>query len=147
MLNESPILVVDDNLDFRNIVCEALSSQGYYALSAADGPLALEVLEAVRPALILVDVNMPVMSGPEFLRVGAARGTLDPSRVVMVSDVALDCASPACWRLTKPFDFDLFFRLVADFCGTGQLGSLWQRQPVRATGLPNVIPARGRKAA
>ncbi len=132
MRTESPILVVDDNTDFRNIVCEALASQGYYALSAGDGPLALEVLETVRPALILVDVNMPVMSGPEFLRVGEARGTLDPSRVVMVSDVALDCASPASWRLTKPFDFDLFFRLVADFCGTGQLDSLWQRQPVRA---------------
>lgn len=133
MMNGPVVLVVDDNVDFRNVVCEALSSQGYHALGAADGPRALEVLETVRPALILVDVNMPVMSGPEFLRIGEARGTLDPSRVVMVSSVALDCASPACWRLTKPFDFDLLFRLVADFCGTGQLGSLWQRQPVRAS--------------
>ncbi len=134
MMSEAPVLVVDDNPEFRQIVCSALTRNGYFALGAADGAQALEILENVRPALVLVDVNMPSMSGPEFLRLAEARGSIDPRRVVMISEVALGSASPASWRLTKPFDIDLLMRLVADFCGTGQLGSMWQRPPIPALG-------------
>jgi CheY-like chemotaxis protein len=137
MLNAAPLLVVDDNPEFRQLVCEALALQGYNVLSAANGELALQVLETVQPALFLVDVEMPAMSGPEFVREAQHRGALDPYRVVMISGSALRSASLGRWRLTKPLDLDLLFRVVADFCGAGQLGGVWRRE----TSVPALAPA------
>ena len=61
------VLVVDDDADIRGSVEEALRDEGYAVLSAENGAVALEQLRAgSRPALILLDLMMPVMSGYEF---------------------------------------------------------------------------------
>jgi two-component system chemotaxis response regulator CheY len=78
------VLVVDDSMMVRNQVGKALKSQGYEVLEAVDGLDALEKLET-NPAtgLIVCDVNMPRMSGLEFLEQLQARGTRVP--VVMLT--------------------------------------------------------------
>lgn len=60
------ILVVDDDLDIREIVSEVLADEGYSVVTARNGAEALELLKTVTPALILLDLNMPVVDGVEF---------------------------------------------------------------------------------
>jgi CheY-like chemotaxis protein len=61
-----PILVVDDDLDIREIVSEVLTDAGYAVATARNGFEALELLKKLKPSLILLDLNMPLMDGVEF---------------------------------------------------------------------------------
>lgn len=64
-----PVLVVEDDEDVRAAVAEILEGEGYEVVVAANGREALEELVHVKsPCLILLDLRMPVMDGPEFLR-------------------------------------------------------------------------------
>jgi CheY-like chemotaxis protein len=60
------VLVVDDDFDIRDVVTDVLEQRGYTVASACDGAEALELLRELRPGVILLDLNMPVMSGSEF---------------------------------------------------------------------------------
>jgi DNA-binding response OmpR family regulator len=65
---QGTILVVDDNLDNVEILRAFLESRGYTVESASDGKSALEKLEEVHPALVLLDVMMPGMDGWQVCR-------------------------------------------------------------------------------
>jgi CheY-like chemotaxis protein/predicted transcriptional regulator len=59
-----PVLVVDDDADIREQLAEILADEGYDVITAANGVEALErVNDGARPALILMDLFMPVMDG------------------------------------------------------------------------------------
>jgi CheY-like chemotaxis protein len=60
------ILIVEDDRDIRELVSEIYQSEGYSVAVAGDGAEALALLGHLRPKLILVDLNMPVMNGAEF---------------------------------------------------------------------------------
>ncbi|QJX00534.1 PAS domain S-box protein [Frigoriglobus tundricola] len=62
------ILVVDDNRDAADTLCDLLGLKGHEVLTANDGPEALRVLEAFRPNLILLDLGLPGMNGFEVAR-------------------------------------------------------------------------------
>jgi len=60
------VLLVDDEQDVRELVSEILSRAGYSVCTATDGRNAIEVLDHVRPSVIIMDLQMPVMNGAEF---------------------------------------------------------------------------------
>ena len=60
------VLLVDDEQDVRDLVSEILSRAGYTVRTASDGRDAIEVLDHVRPRVIIMDLQMPVMNGAEF---------------------------------------------------------------------------------
>src|ERR1044071_605432 len=62
------ILVVDDDPDIREVLQDRLESFGYRILAAVDGKKALELLEKQNPQIILLDIEMPAMSGLEVLK-------------------------------------------------------------------------------
>jgi len=64
-VNDTTILVVDDEPQIRRVLRATLSSSGYDVIEAKDGQEAIEIVIRERPALILMDVNMPVMNGLE----------------------------------------------------------------------------------
>src|SRR5438093_742448 len=63
---EPPILVVDDEADIRTVIRMCLEGEGYRVKVAGDGRAALEAILAERPAAVLLDLNMPRMSGWEL---------------------------------------------------------------------------------
>jgi two-component system KDP operon response regulator KdpE len=62
---DTTILVVDDEPQIRRVLHATLSSSGYDVIEAKNGQEAVEMVIRERPDLILMDVNMPVMSGLE----------------------------------------------------------------------------------
>ena len=60
-------LVVDDSLLIRHTVCRLLEQHGFTVESACDGLEALELLKRIRPSLIVTDLLMPKMGGPELI--------------------------------------------------------------------------------
>lgn len=68
MKSTKSIMVVDDDSDIRESVRDLLESKGYDVLTAANGLEALAQLQkGARPALILLDLMMPVMDGYQFV--------------------------------------------------------------------------------
>jgi len=67
MANER-ILVVEDEPDFRSLICSYLRSEGYVTLEAADGEVALNSWQTSRPDLLLLDWMLPRLSGLETAR-------------------------------------------------------------------------------
>jgi CheY-like chemotaxis protein len=67
------VLVVDDNVDMRAALRDALEFAGYEVAEAPDGAVALEYLQANHePAVVLLDREMPRCDGVQFLRAVAA---------------------------------------------------------------------------
>ncbi len=64
---DASILIVDDDETIRRALDRTLRKQGWRILQAGDGAEALQQLTHERPALILLDLMMPVMDGLEFL--------------------------------------------------------------------------------
>jgi two-component system response regulator RegX3 len=62
------ILVVDDEPSYRDALSVALQSEGFAVETAADGAEAIERFDASRPALVLLDVMLPQMSGVDVCR-------------------------------------------------------------------------------
>jgi len=101
------ILVVDDDLELLGLVAFALRQAGYLAIEAPDGRAGLEAWERERPDLVVLDVNMPRLSGFDVLREIRRRGADTPVMMLTVrSDEedqvgALDLGADD--YLTKPF--------------------------------------------
>lgn len=81
------IMVVDDSGELRELMATQLRFAGYDVVEAKDGREAVELACRSRPALILMDITMPVMDGVEATR--AIRAVKELSRVVIVAFSAL----------------------------------------------------------
>jgi two-component system KDP operon response regulator KdpE len=64
-MNNATILVVDDESQIRRVLRTTLSGSGYDIIEAKDGQEAIDMVIRERPDLILLDVNMPGMTGLE----------------------------------------------------------------------------------
>ena len=67
-MNAQPILIVDDNPQIRRALRTILISQGFVVMDARTGEEALDLIRKERVELILLDVNLPGMSGIETCR-------------------------------------------------------------------------------
>lgn len=61
------VMCVDDDAINRELITQFLESEDLHVFQAENGKVALEQLEIKKPSLILLDLNMPVMNGFEFL--------------------------------------------------------------------------------
>ena len=71
-----PILIVDDEPHIRELLAFALGKAGYATVEAADGEAALEAIAAHKPALVVLDINMPRLNGLDVCRRIRAEGQL-----------------------------------------------------------------------
>ena len=121
-------LVVDDSRSMRSILGRLLAALGWRICEAADGLEALDLLaHDCRPALVLVDWNMPVMNGLDF--VAAVRSdprTRDLSLVMVSSEseleqivLALDAGVDE--YIVKPFTADALAAKIALVTAAGRV--------------------------
>src|SRR5687767_6429158 len=83
------VLVVEDDPDIRELVTEVLGQAGYRVAEAENGQVALDFLRGHDgPCIVLLDLMMPVLSGPELLEIMAEDERLAMLPVVVVSAVA-----------------------------------------------------------
>ncbi len=93
MAEKSLILIVDDDPSLRQVTGRALENAGYLTLQAVNGREALEMIRRHRPALVLMDVNMPEMDGFSALRAVKADPETANTYVVIVSGSRVDADS------------------------------------------------------
>ncbi|MBX9630675.1 MAG: Hpt domain-containing protein [Burkholderiales bacterium] len=87
---QASVLVVDDSITVRRVTHRLLSRQGYDVVMAKDGVEALERLQEARPAVMLVDIEMPRMDGFELTRLVRSSGTLKDIPIIMITSRAAD---------------------------------------------------------
>lgn len=109
------VLVVDDEPDIRECICEVLNLEGYETRGAEDGRKALDALEQLRPQLVLLDVSMPNMDGHEFMRALRARPEFEKVPVVIMS-AGRSSPKGAVGFLQKPCEVDTLLDCVAQHC-------------------------------
>jgi two-component system response regulator RegX3 len=104
---ETPtILVVDDEESYREALSVALEREGFRVETAADGPEAIERFDAAHPALVLLDVMLPRMSGVDVCRELRTRSQVP---IIMVTaktaeiDAVVGLEVGADDYVTKPF--------------------------------------------
>lgn len=108
------VLVVDDDPHIRHLVEVTLVEEGYIVDQAADGPRALERVSLSPPSLVLLDLNMPGMSGWE---VHARLREVHPHLPVVYMTANLRASEDArrhgaAGCLPKPFDIDELIQVV-----------------------------------
>lgn len=67
--NNKPVLIVDDDPEIREVMRLVLEEEGLRVLEAINGEDALEIVTQNEPAMVILDLNMPVLDGFEFLSV------------------------------------------------------------------------------
>jgi CheY-like chemotaxis protein len=102
------VLVADDDDGVREVWTTALIRAGYRVLGARSGREALDFMRAVVPDLIILDLRMPGMDGPTFLKVLEGAPILGRIPVLIVSGFLEDESPRASLglnivgRLSKP---------------------------------------------
>ena len=99
------ILIVEDDEAIREGLEQLVEEAGYVSSGASNGAHALEQLRGgVRPAVILLDLMMPVMNGWDFRNAQLEDPELAGIPVVVLSDFGEDAAAAAADEvLPKPF--------------------------------------------
>lgn len=110
------VLLAEDDGDVREVLSETLRESGYQVTAVENGAQALAMLRSgIRPALILLDLLMPVMDGWEFLAARAADPELERIPVVVLSgerDVQERIrAAKATW-VPKPVALERLFEVI-----------------------------------
>jgi CheY-like chemotaxis protein len=103
-----PILIVDDDPALLDVIAAILKQEGYAIATATNGADALRAVDQQPPALVLLDMRMPVLDGWEFARQLEDRG-LDVPIIVMTAAQdaarwAQEVSAAAC--LAKPFELN-----------------------------------------
>jgi two-component system cell cycle response regulator len=77
------ILIVDDNLTNRRLVGVLLEREGYGVRTAGDAREALELLKTFHPRLVLMDIQLPGMSGLDLTR--CLKANTETGKIIVVA--------------------------------------------------------------
>lgn len=109
-------LVVEDDVDMNIIICEALESRGFIAISCVSGIEALSLHKSYQPDVVLLDLMLPDIYGDEICR--RIKASSSNSVIIIISartDTASKLSSYICGArrfITKPFDVDILLHTV-----------------------------------
>lgn len=106
-------LIVDDSKVIRMVAGKIMQELGFEIAEAADGKIALEACQAAMPDVVLLDWNMPVMSGMEYLKELRATPGGDAPVVIFcttendIEHIQAAMAAGANEYIMKPFDSEI----------------------------------------
>ena len=84
------ILIVEDNPTNMKLIGDLLEVSGFMVLRADNGNSALEILNSTTPDLILLDINLPRMSGLQLFKKIKENPTCRSVRIVAVTALAME---------------------------------------------------------
>ncbi|MBN9681962.1 response regulator [Corallococcus sp. NCSPR001] len=114
--HRTTLLLVENNEDVREALREILESEGYRVLTAANGQDALNLLaeQERMPALVLLDLVMPVMDGHAFIEHLRGTGALALTQVlVLTAHPTLPLPQGVAGRLGKPVKLEELLDAIA----------------------------------
>jgi CheY-like chemotaxis protein len=117
------VLVVEDDPDVSMSITDIVEERGYRAICVGNGREALLALEEERPAVMLVDLFMPIMNGVEFLKVIKRSPKLAtiPRIIMTAANDPMISVKEDVTVLYKPVDFDALGRLLQKYCESSTL--------------------------
>lgn len=118
-LNGFKILVVEDDPDLNEVMCDLLSSANAKVLSASNGQDALSILKSEKVNFIISDIQMPIMDGFELLnRIQQNSAQKTPLLFVTGQSKVTEFDAlnmGAVGLINKPFNNDTLMQTVAKF--------------------------------
>lgn len=116
---EPKIMVVEDDAEARNCLGEILELEGFKVVAFANGAEALDHLtQAPLPRLIIMDMRMPLMDGPQFRAAMLREPRL--ARIPVIVVTAYEPSSAARLSVSKifrkPVDINALVNVVRQYC-------------------------------
>jgi CheY-like chemotaxis protein len=99
-------LVVDDEPAIRRMVALVIRSIGFTTIESPDAETSLEIIRERNPALLIVDVRLPGMSGAELVKRVKSGGYEGEAPVILISAHGEPTDHEADLFMAKPFDID-----------------------------------------
>src|SRR5215472_12133083 len=114
---QATVLIADDDPDILDLISALLTQEGFQTVLCSNGLVALQRIQAQRPALAIVDLFMPVMSGRELIQhVRDAPGSHLPILLMSASSsLPPSDLLQADAYLAEPFDLEELLEYVTLF--------------------------------
>ncbi|MBN1631809.1 MAG: response regulator [Thermoleophilia bacterium] len=118
---QTRVLLIEDNEQNRYMAIFLLEKNGYEVLTAPDGPSGIALAAKTRPALILLDIQLPGMDGYAVARALREDPNLVSTPIVAVTSFAMlgdrekALAAGCDGYIEKPIDPDTFAGQIAEF--------------------------------
>jgi DNA-binding response OmpR family regulator len=134
--SDKKLLLVDDDPAIRQILLRLLAEEGYQVLTASNGMEAIEMAEATKFDLVLLDLNMPVKNGWETFEELSSQNPLLPVILITArpNQFFPALASGVGALLEKPLDFVKLFETIRIL-----LEEPAEARLARMTGRPSVF--------
>ena len=155
-MDSKTVLYIEDNFHNRRIVRKILQSRGYMMAEAEDGMRGLEMVQTLKPSLVLLDIGLPGMDGLEVVARIKADPALRPIPVIaltasaMLGDRERFLAAGCDDYISKPVQaMELIAKIEAYSSGLGQAAAVSAESsdgqlpagPQRPNGVLMVQPA------
>ena len=103
-------MIIDDEAGVRELLADALKLAGFETTTASDGMVAQTALRTIKPDLLIVDINMPLMDGFEFIERIRSNGDNTPALMLSArgdrADITRGLTLGADDYVTKPFGLE-----------------------------------------
>ena len=119
---QKTVLLVEDDLEIRDILQDLLEQEGYDVVPASNGKQALDFLTLNDPAradLVILDLMMPMVSGWQVLDKMKSDPVLTDIPVIVLSAVTRKKPEGAITFLRKPFSLKVLFDAIRTFIDRG----------------------------
>lgn len=111
-----PVLVVDDDLDIREAMADALETAGYGVVAAENGEAALARMREQRPCVVVLDLMMPVCDGWQLVERMREDPELASIPVCVLSAMAQNPPPGMACVLGKPVQLLRLLTAVRQYC-------------------------------
>lgn len=99
----SRVLLVDDDANVRDALCAVLDGAGHVVTVAHDAMEAVRLAPVTHPEVIVSDVMMPTMDGPDMVRTIRSMPAFQRPPVILMSALVTTPSVPVAAMLLKPF--------------------------------------------
>jgi len=123
MAQQKKLLLVEDDLEIRDVLQDLLEAEGYDVIPASHGRQALDYLQRAAadrlPDLVLLDMMIPFIDGAQVLASMKRDARLSPIPVVVLSAVVRERPDGAVAFLAKPVALQTLFDTIRTFVDSG----------------------------